>query len=167
MTKINARALARARCMEVHGEAFNEDIFTSAFEKLKRHVRNKFGSVNWEAEHAENDADGVLYFYKESAEGKAQTWNGAKAAQAVGTGKGKITLKGTRFKTRAQYERAQACLQRRAKQEAKFAAAEAAAAEAAAPIASRKVSTVEDALEVLAADNADQASIDAALALLA
>jgi hypothetical protein len=166
MTKINARLNAHNFCIEAFGESFNEDVFTSAFEKLKRHVRNKYGSLDWENEYAETGVEGIRYFYQESAEGRAQTWNGAKAARAVGTGKGKSTLKGTRFKTHAQRERAQAYAEKQARQEAKFAAAAAAAA-AAAPSASRKVSTVAEALEVLAADNADQASIDAALALLA
>lgn len=77
------RAAAIDACMKRHGEAFNEEVFKSALEKAKRHMKNKYGSLDYEAEYAESGVDSVVFFYRESAKGVQQTWNGAKAAKPV------------------------------------------------------------------------------------
>ena len=124
------RSLALAACVNSYGEQFNEEVFTSAFEKLKRHMKNKYGSLDWQEEHDEGGVGNLLFFYAESAKGVQQTWNGAKAAKPV------VSI-------------------------VPVAPAPATAKPA------RTVTSVEDAIDVLADATATEAEIEAALALLA
>ena len=83
MNSKNFRAAALDACRKLHGEAFNAEVFKSALEKCKRHMKNKYGSLDYEEEDAESGVHNVVYFYAESAKGTKQTWNGAKAAKPV------------------------------------------------------------------------------------
>ena len=77
------RAAALDACMKLHGEAFNEEVFKSALGKCKRHMRSKYGALDYEEEYAEGGVDNVVFFYEESAKGTKRTWNGANGAKPV------------------------------------------------------------------------------------
>ena len=81
MPEITPRSQCRAFCMSHAGDKFSETTFASAYGKFGRHVRNKYGRMNWKEEVAENgDLSGVLHFYIETDEGVVATFNRQTAA---------------------------------------------------------------------------------------
>ena len=81
--RVTPRALCRIHCQIFAGDSFSENVCASALEKFARHIRNKYGSLDWTEEVAENgDLKGVLHFYEETRDGVTDTFNRQTAANA-------------------------------------------------------------------------------------
>lgn len=67
---------AQAKQIIESNYGLDQKVFATAMAKFKRHIRNKYGSLDYQLEVDENgDAGGICHFYRESRDGVKNTFN--------------------------------------------------------------------------------------------